>query len=147
MSLFPSSSLKKWLVGHVVSLWCDYDSVFYSACNTEFLPVWEHWVLNVQRFGPGLKPVDVLSHLSPVGLRLVPRCGEGSAVHRVRRVVPAAPRGDRLVFVCRCTRPCSSCDTLLCRNSPKFPDKCPLPLHGSPADEVLHVGVHRCFWG
>lgn len=44
----------------------------HTFWRMENLPVWEHWVLNVQSLTPRFKPVDVLSRLSPECLGTVP---------------------------------------------------------------------------
>ena len=115
--------------------------------HMEHLPVWEHWILNVQSFTPRLEPADVLSRLSPERVGAVPGWGEGSAVQRVGRVAPA----ERLVAARRCVRSRSSAATLLLLlrggNRPQRPPGGPPAVEGGAvarAEEASHLEEHRC---
>ena len=115
--------------------------------HMEHLPVWEHWILNVQSFTPRLEPADVLSRLSPERVGAVPGWGEGSAVQCVGRVAPA----ERLVAARRCVRSRSSAATLLLLlrggNRPQRPPGGPPAVEGGAvarAEEASHLEEHRC---
>lgn len=110
------------------------------VCLSRDIPVRKHWILNVQSFAPRLEPADVPAHLSPVGLRLVPGGGEGSAVRRVRRTVPAALHGRALGSVCRCKRSSATLPGCLWRKTPPFS---PQSQRGA-AQDASHVRLHRC---
>lgn len=138
--LFPKRSWKKKVLPLKKSSCC-------VVCLQHWnLPVWIHWILNVQSFTPRFKPVYVVSHLTPELLGVVSRRGESSAVSRVGCIVSAGVRGEILVEVCRRKRSCCPFATLLCsRNSPQLPPECPLALKGgavTQAQKVFYLEVH-----
>lgn len=73
---------------------------------SENLPVWKHWVFNMQTFAPRLKPADIFSHLTPETFRVVPCRSESSAVSAVGCIVPAALYSKKSMPSCSCMRSC-----------------------------------------
>lgn len=107
------------------------------------LPVWKHWILNVQSFTPRFKPVYVPSGPAPEPVWVVSGCGEGSVIRRVGRIVPAALQGHRLVDVCTCVRPFCSCATsVCCTKRPHFPPDGPFAK--SQTHYVFDLDLHCC---